>query len=136
MPWSTYRGFPAYQDIHHWENQIMTQAQQYNVPQSLIDQEGTGEDTKGYIGRKVRFIADPLADAPEFLKSLLGLPDTSNIVGAEGVIVHIAESGDIFADFGDDERVPANPGGDRIVGIDDPNDYDEDEGPIVEFVTE
>lgn len=111
----------------------MTQAKQYFVPQSLINQEGTGEDTKGYIGRKVRFTEDPLGDTPPFLKAILGLPaDTSNIVGAEGVVVHIGKDGAVWADFGKDGRVPANPGGDRIIAVDDP----QDENSAVEFVTE
>lgn len=85
---------------------------QIAVPASLIAQVGTGLDVHGIIGKRVRISRDTSLDIPAPIRELLGIPPTP--VGAEGTAIHVSESGEVWVDFGDDERVDlAGPEGER-----------------------
>lgn len=71
------------------------------VPASLIEQVGTGPDTHGIIGKRVRITYDPAAGMPTELRAIFGIPATP--VGAEGTAIHVSESGEVWVDFGDNE---------------------------------
>lgn len=75
--------------------------QQLNVPAQLIEELGTGEDTIGIIGKRIRVTNGVDADHP--MRFLVGVLTYD---GAEGTVVHVTEDGSIFADFGDDEDIP------------------------------
>lgn len=105
----------------------MSKQQQFNVPALLIEQCGTGEDTIGIIGKKVRIPQDypvnPLAAI------FLGQTEPLVRAGAEGVVIHVDEDGVIYADFGDDERadVRETPDGNcRIYDIGNVDETNED----------
>lgn len=92
-----------------------------NVPASLIEQVGTGEDTYGMVGKRIRIIDGPPAGHP--LTFIFGLL----YEGAEGTIIHVSEDGELWADFGDDEDVlPAGEEQVRVHGIGN-QDESEDE---------
>lgn len=73
------------------------------VPASLIEYAGTGVDSLGILGKRVRITAYP--DLNPLLLLLSGCDKAPIAVGAEGTVVHIGGDGAIWADFGDDERV-------------------------------
>lgn len=78
----------------------MSNQQQLNVPALLIEQLGTGEDTIGIIGKRIRVTNG--APKEDFLRRIFGI----NVYdGAEGTVIHVSEDGSIFADFGDDEYI-------------------------------
>lgn len=100
--------------------------QQLNVPATLIEQEGTGEDTHGLIGKRVRLVNDPTEGVPAFILAAMGVPPFP--LGAEGVVVHIGESGEAWADFDGAEDVEPNVNGDRVMGIGYPEGDERNEG--------
>lgn len=79
--------------------------QTVTAPSSLIEALGTGEDTQGLIGKRIRLTRDPMIDAPKFLIDLLDLPE-SIPVGTEAVVTHIDSHGEVWGDFGDNELLP------------------------------
>lgn len=79
----------------------MNKQSQYNVPKTLIKDVGTGEDTLGLIGKQIRLTHVP---ALHPLMEVLGIT-IPYYEGAVGTVVHVAENGDYWADFGDDENV-------------------------------
>lgn len=86
---------------------------QTNAPASLIEQLGTGEDTHGLIGKRVRITNG--VEKGNFLALVLGIYGYD---GAEATVVHVTEDGSIFADFGDDDGVPqVGPEEARVVAI-------------------
>ena len=80
-----------------------TQQPQFNVPTSLIEALGTGEDTIGIVGKRIRVIQDSEVHP---LARLFGLPTEPALhTGAEGTVIHVDSNGVIWADFGNDERI-------------------------------
>lgn len=80
----------------------MTKQQQFSVPAQLIAQFGTGEDTLGLIGKRIR-VTDTFPPKAHPCRILF---DINLYGGAEGMVIHVSENGDIWADFGDDEYIP------------------------------
>ena len=79
----------------------MSNKPQYIVPASLIEELGTGTDTLGLIGKKIRITHVPKLGE---LAALLGL-EAPYYEGAEGTVVHVTADGDYWADFGEDPNV-------------------------------
>lgn len=71
------------------------------VPAQLIEELGTGVDTIGIIGKRVRVTNG--AGKEDFMRFIFGI---GTYDGAEGTVIHVSEDGSIFADFGDDEAIP------------------------------
>lgn len=79
----------------------MSNKSQYTVPASLIEELGTGTDTLGLIGKKIRITHVPTLNA---IAALLRI-EAPYYEGAVGTVVHVTEDGDYWADFGDDPGV-------------------------------
>lgn len=78
--------------------------QELKVPAGLVEELGTGEDTLGLVGKRIR-IVDPgngFLDAPMPLRFLFGIPAVNP--GAVGTVIHVDAEGHYWADFGDDEN--------------------------------
>ena len=81
---------------------MTTQQQpQHNVPATLIEDLGTGEDVLGLLGKRIRITNVPAVD-PLVEAIFGGCPYDK---GAIGTVVHVTEDGNYWADFGDDENV-------------------------------
>lgn len=79
----------------------MSKKQANAVPASLIEHVGTGEDTKGVIGKRIRVTAAPKIN-PDSILVLLGITNGDPIpVGSEGTIVHVSAEGAYWVDFTD-----------------------------------
>lgn len=91
-----------------------------NVPASLIEQDGTGEDKHGLVGKRIRITQGPPQGHP--LCFILGVL----YEGAEGTIIHVGGEGELWADFGDDEDVvECGPEQVRVHGIGNQDEEEE-----------
>ena len=73
-----------------------------NVPASLIEQLGTGEDTLGLVGKRIRMTKDPAEGLSPIVQLITGL--SSLPVGSEATVIHVDGDGHYWADFGDTEE--------------------------------
>lgn len=90
----------------------MSKTKKIVVPASLIAEVGTGEDTHGVIGKRVRLVRDTADGIPDVVRMLFNLPSIP--VGTEATAIHVSENDEVWADFGDNEDVPlTGPEGER-----------------------
>ena len=72
------------------------------APKSLVEQVGIFAGETDWVGKKIRITSTPRVDP--VLAAIFGAPF---YVGAEGTIVLVDDEGDVWADFGDDEKCMA-----------------------------
>lgn len=110
----------------------MTQQQaQLNVPATLVETHGTGEDTKGLIGKRIRITRDLLDDADIITRLIFG--DASPVpVGSEGTVVHVDAEGYYWVDYGDDANI--EPRGPEEVRVYDVLVAEDGEEPFFEII--
>lgn len=106
----------------------MSNNQQLKVPALLIEQCGTGEDTIGIIGKRIRIVQEPGINP---LAELVFGPQPTFRLGAEGMVIHVDAEGAIWVDFGDDERADIRHAPDGEVRIFDVGNVDPDNKDFV-----